>query len=349
MKISPAYAFALDWTERGYIPDAMIRRSIQTLIRQRLAQIDAEDCEKSADSKASFIQMMNASPVAIMTELANIQHYEVPAAFYRRVLGKHLKYSACYWSDETGDLDSAESDSLAIYCRRAELQDGQNILELGCGWGSLTLWMAEHYPLSRITAVSNSASQKDYILEQATRRGLSNIDVITCDMNDFDIGHKYDRVVSIEMFEHMHNYAELFKRISLWLEDDGLFFKHIFVHRDNPYEFVVRDETDWMSRYFFSGGIMPSDDLPLYYQEHLQISRTWRWDGTHYEKTANAWLANMDAQKESLMKDLGAIYGRDNAVKWWMRWRIFFMACAELFGYDNGQEWWVAHYQFRKR
>ena len=239
MKISPAYTFALDWTERGYVPDAVIRRSIQALIRQRLEEIHAPDCEQSARDKNSFLKMMNTSPVATMTELANTRHYEVPAIFFRKVLGSHLKYSACYWGGSTMDLDRAEADSLDIYCRRAELQDGQNILELGCGWGSLTLWMAEHYPRSRITAISNSASQKNYILDQAAIRGLGNIDVITCGMNDFDIGRKFDRVISIEMFEHMHNYAELYKRISLWLEDDGLFFKHIFVHRDTPYEFLV--------------------------------------------------------------------------------------------------------------
>lgn len=349
MKSSSAYTYALDWTERGYVPDAVIRRSIIALAKQRLRQIHATDCESISTHKASFVDRMNASPVALLTEAANEQHYEVPAAFYRLVLGNRLKYSASFWDEDTSSLDQAECNALAKYCERARLENGQTILELGCGWGSLTLWMATRYPDSRITAVSNSTSQKNYILDTATAHGLNNVDVITCDMNEFDIGCKHDRIVSIEMFEHMRNYRDLYRKVASWLENDGLFFKHIFVHRDSPYEFVVQDESDWMSRYFFTGGMMPSDDLPLYFQDDLKIEQQWRWDGRHYEKTANAWLENMDNNHDAVMKALEAIYGSDDTVKWWMRWRIFFMACAELFAHNNGQEWWVSHYLFSRR
>ncbi len=349
MTANPVYAHALDLTERGYIPDALIRRSIQGLIRRRLEEIRAFDTEQIASGKARFIRMMNDSPIALMTDKANRQHYEIPAAFYGHVLGKHMKYSACYWGEGTRNLDSAESDSLSLYCERADIRDGQRILELGCGWGSFTLWIAENYPHASITAVSNSESQKDFILQQASTRGLGNIDVITCDMNNFDISARYDRIVSIEMFEHMHNYKRLYEKVAAWLEDDGLFFKHIFVHKDCPYEFTVRDETDWMSRYFFSGGIMPSDDLPLYFQDHLRIDRHWRWGGTHYQKTANAWLENMDRNQDAILAEFRKIYGDDDSGKWWMRWKIFFMACAELFGHNNGQDWWVSHYRFTRQ
>ena len=348
MKNATVYSLALDWTERGYIPDPVIRRSIHGLVKSRLREISADDCEQVALNKQKFIDMMDSSEIAIMTDAANEQHYEIPAVFYEQVLGKHRKYSACYWGDNVTHLDAAEEESLRIYCERAEIHDGQEILELGCGWGSLTLWIAQHYPQSRITAVSNSASQKNYILSKAGDMGLTNINIITCDMNDFDIKRQFDRIVSVEMFEHMHNYRALYSKICGWLKDDGLFFKHIFVHRDCPYEFTVHDESDWMSKYFFSGGIMPSDDLPGFFQEDLSLVRKWRWDGTHYEKTANAWLDNMDKNRIRVMKILENVYGETQADKWWMRWRIFFMACAELFGSHNGQEWWVSHYLFRK-
>jgi cyclopropane-fatty-acyl-phospholipid synthase len=238
---------------------------------------------------------------------------------------------------------------LDLTCDRADLADGMDILELGCGWGSLTLWMAENYPNSTITAVSNSAGQREYILAEATRRGLSNVGVLTRDMNDFHIDQRFDRVVSVEMFEHMRNYRELFRRVAGWLRDEGRFFMHIFCHRSTPYEFVDRGPGDWMSRYFFSGGIMPSDDLPLHFQDHLALERRWRLDGRHYEKTANAWLANMDARRDDVTAILGRVYGDDQVQRWWMRWRMFFMACAELFGYEDGQQWWVGHYLFRRR
>jgi cyclopropane-fatty-acyl-phospholipid synthase len=287
--------------------------------------------------------------VALLPELANEQHYEVPPALFRSVLGRHLKYSCCYWPAGVDSLDEAEAAALEQTCMRADIGNGMSVLELGCGWGSLTLWLGQHYPDSRITAVSNSRSQQAWILEQARLRGLGNIDVRVSDMNVFDTGECYDRVVSVEMFEHMRNYAELFRRIHGWLKPDGRFFMHIFCHRSTPYEFEDRGPSDWMSRHFFSGGMMPSDDLPLLFQDDLVLERRWRWHGGHYRRTAEAWLARMDNGRAEIWPLLENIYGTGQARKWWMRWRIFFMSCAELFGYDNGQQWWVGHYRFRRR
>ncbi len=341
---------AIEWTELGgFVPDSVIRHGIRRLLRQRLLEIRAADCEAGAEAADAFVRMMDAAEAAPVPHLANEQHYEIPAEFYGQVLGRHRKYSSCYWPDGVNDLDTAEAEALDVTCDRAGLENGMDILELGCGWGSLTLWIAENYPDSTITAVSNSASQREYILAEAGRRGLSNVGVLTRDMNDFRIDQRFDRVVSVEMFEHMRNYRALFERVAGWLRDDGRFFMHIFCHRSTPYEFVDRGPGDWMSRYFFSGGIMPSDDLPLRFQDHLAIERHWRWDGRHYERTANAWLENMDARRTAIMPILGRIYGEDQAQRWWMRWRMFFMACAELFGCDDGQQWWVGHYLFRRR
>jgi len=264
------------------------------------------------------------------------------------VLGRHRKYSCACWPEGIDDLDTAEAVALRAVCNRAGLHDSMDVLELGCGWGSLSLWMAESYPNSRITAVSNSSSQRAFITDTAAQRGLRNLEVITRDMNDFDTERRYDRVVSVEMFEHMRNHALLFERIAGWLKPGGAFFMHIFCHRDVPYLFEARDASDWMSRHFFSGGMMPSDDLPLHFQDHLRLAAHWRWDGRHYEKTANAWLACMDAKRDAIWPILQRVYGDDRAQQWWMRWRMFFMACAELFGYEQGQQWWVSHYLFTR-
>ena len=336
-------------TERGILPDAMVRQGIRLLLKSRLQEIHAQDCEVSGLHEQVFIRMMNDSPVALLPEKANEQHYEVPSEFFRTVLGSRLKYSCGLWSEDCSTLDQAEVDALEQTAWNAQLSNGMNILELGCGWGSLTLWMAERYPESRITAVSNSVSQGDFIRQRANESNLSNIDVISADMNDFNPGAQYDRIVSVEMFEHMRNYAELYKRISVWLKDDGKFFKHIFVNRSVPYLFEDKEANDWMSRFFFSGGMMPSDSLPLNFQDHLKIEQRWRWDGRHYEKTSNAWLQKMDANKDHLWPLFEATYGKDFSAIWWQRWRLFFMACAELFGYQKGQQWWVSHYLFTKR
>ena len=340
---------ALHWSEQGYVPDKVIRHGIRRLLAERLIEIQHDNCSSMADEQYHFIKNMKDAPVAVVPEKANEQHYEVPATFFDMVLGEHRKYSCCYWTDDTDSLDTAEANALEETCQHAKLEDGQNILELGCGWGSLSLWMAEHYPNSRITAVSNSHSQRDHIVSKAVERGIDNLNVITCDMNDFDIDQQFDRIVSVEMFEHMRNWSQLYQNVSRWLKDDGLFFKHIFVNRGVPYLFLELDESDWMSRHFFSGGMMPSDDLPLHFQQDLSLERQWRWQGAHYERTSNAWLSNMDDNKSALWPILEDPYGPDQAKKWWMRWRMFFMACAELFAFNNGQEWYVAHYLFAKR
>ncbi len=339
---------ALRWTEMGLVPDAAIRAGIRRLLVKRLVEIQAADVDASTDSLNRFIAEMRVAEVAPVPEMANEQHYEVPAGFFSLVLGKHRKYSACFWKEDTADLDRAEADALAITCQRAGIENGMDILELGCGWGSLSLWMAEHYPDSKITSVSNSSGQRRYILRQMEDRKLDNLQVITCDMNDFAAPGTYDRIVSLEMFEHMRNYQELFKRINRWLKPGGQFFMHIFCHRQCAYAFEDNGPDDWMSRYFFSGGIMPSADLPLRFQADLTIRDRWVWDGRHYEKTSNAWLANMDKHKTEILQIMEQTYGRKDAFKWFMRWRMFFMACAELFAYNGGQEWFVGHYLFEK-
>ena len=339
----------INWVEQGYIPDNIIRKGIRRLLKERLLEISEKNSESAVSLKHKFIESMKNSPIAISPEKANQQHYEVPSKFYEMVLGKHNKYSCCYWDDQTPTLTEAEEKALYLSCSHADLKNEQTILELGCGWGSLTLWMAQHYPDSQITAVSNSQSQKQYIESVAKQRGLTNIKIITCDMNDFETNETFDRIVSLEMFEHMRNWQSLFEKVSTWLKDEGKFFMHVFSHRTVPYAFEVKDSSDWMSEHFFTGGMMPSDDLPLHFQDHLKINNSWSWNGGHYEKTSNAWLKRMDENKQELMPLFKSTYGEDLAQTWWMRWRLFFMACAELFAYENGQQWHVMHYLFDKR
>lgn len=340
---------AIGLTEHGLLPDVVIRTGIRRLLKERLAQIHSDDIERVAADTQAFIAAMDNGPIAPVPEKANEQHYEVPSDFFGEVLGPRRKYSSCFWDEATTSLGQAEENALTMTCDRAELADGHRILELGCGWGSLTLFMALRYPNARITAVSNSHSQRAYIEAEAQRRGLANIRVITRDMNDFDSADRFDRIVSVEMFEHMRNYRRLFERVHGWLTPGGKFFMHIFVHRSTPYAFVDGGPSDWMSRHFFSGGIMPSNDLPLVFQDHLKFLKRWSWSGAHYEKTANAWLANMDARRAQVLPLLAQTYGANAAEMWFHRWRIFFMACAELWGYRDGQEWFVSHYLFERR
>jgi cyclopropane-fatty-acyl-phospholipid synthase len=348
-----ASSTVLAWTEKGLVPDSVIRAGIRRLCRQRLKDIDADDPERAAESLDAFVSAMNEAPIALVPELANEQHYEVPPRFFDEVLGQRRKYSCCYWDDEVSNLDQAEVKALQITCTRAGIEDGMNILDLGCGWGSLSLWIAERYPACTVTSVSNSAPQRRHIEQLAAERGLDNLRVITRDMNEFAPKHEperpYDRVVSVEMFEHMRNYRKLFRHISGWLKPGGRFFMHIFCHRLCAYEFLDEGPSDWMGRHFFSGGIMPSDDLPLRFQEDLHLLKHWRWSGGHYERTANAWLQNMDARRDAVLPVMAATYGERSAEQWFQRWRIFFMACAELFGLEEGREWYVGHYLFERR
>ncbi|MEQ8206180.1 MAG: cyclopropane-fatty-acyl-phospholipid synthase family protein [Woeseia sp.] len=336
-------------SESGLLPDAIIRAGIRRLLKQRLAEIHADDCELSAAALSGFVEMMNGSAIALLPEVANEQHYEVPAAFFAEILGTHRKYSCGYWSAGTDDLEVAEAESLRISCERAGIEDGMSVLDLGCGWGSLSLWIASRYPRCEVLAVSNSRSQHDYIVAEAERRELTNVEVRVDDMNDFAAERTFDRIVSVEMFEHMRNYGKLFSRIATWLRPEGRFFMHIFCHRSTPYEFIDKGPRDWMSRHFFSGGIMPSNDLPLLFQDDLKLAERWRWSGQHYARTANAWLWRMDLCQNKLMPILRETYGSTQAQIWWVRWRMFFMACAELFDYNNGEEWYVGHYLFQRR
>ncbi|MDH4055859.1 MAG: cyclopropane-fatty-acyl-phospholipid synthase family protein [Gammaproteobacteria bacterium] len=341
-------AQAVSWTESGILPDTVIRAGIRRLLESKRKEIHSGDIEYAAKATNRFVEMMNESPIALLPEIANEQHYEVPAGFFTEVMGDHRKYSCCYWPAHVGNLSEAEVAALELTVKRAGIQDGMKVLDLGCGWGSLSLWIAEHFPNSSVTSVSNSTSQRDFILKLAGERSIENIDVVVCDMNDFSTEQRFDRVVSIEMFEHMRNYGELFRRIDNWLLPDGRFFMHVFCHRTTPYEYIDKGPADWMSRHFFSGGIMPSADLPLRFAENLCIVDRWHWNGQHYAKTCNAWLKNMDQNESRIMPILVDCYGEEKASLWWQRWRIFFMACAELFDYDDGSEWFVGHYLFKK-
>jgi cyclopropane-fatty-acyl-phospholipid synthase len=343
-----AIPFLIGLTERGLMPDGLIRFGIRRLVRQRLASLPLTDSQAAAAYRDTFLREMAAAPIALVPEKANEQHYEVPAEFFEKVLGRRRKYSSCLWPAGVTSLDDAEVAALEETCRHAGLEDGQAILELGCGWGSLSLWMAEMYPNSRIIGVSNSHSQRESILERARQSGLTNLEILTCDMNEFDTDRRYDRVVSVEMFEHMRNWPCLFGKVAGWLKPEGRFFMHVFCHQSLPYLFEVQDESDWMSRYFFSGGMMPSYDLATQINSPLALVERWQWSGAHYEKTANAWLANMDRQEADIRPILAATYGQEQTQTWWVRWRIFFMACAELFGYRQGAEWPVGHYLFRR-
>ncbi len=324
----------------GLVPDCLVRLKIRSLLSKRLSEL------KNSDS-VNFINQLKHSPIAVCVDAANEQHYEVPAEFFEKVLGSRLKYSCAYFEAEGESLDRAEVQMLNLYFDRGEFKDGQDILELGCGWGSLTLSLAQKYPRSNILGVSNSNSQREYILKKAKLLGVSNVEIQTCDMNVFSSDRKFDRVVSIEMFEHMRNIPLLFSRISTWLKKDSKLFIHIFSHSHSSYFFEQRDSSDWMSRYFFSGGMMPSHHLYSAFQEDLKIENEWRVSGLHYSRTAEHWLKNMDTHKEAILTIFKQTYGQSYKL-WWVRWRIFFMACSELWKWNEGREWGVSHFLFRK-
>ena len=342
--------------EKDLVPDFLIRIGIRRLLRQRIREENKGSAEANTKHLLGLIEELKNSPIAVNTRSANEQHYEVPTEFYKLCLGKHLKYSSGFYKEGVTDLSTAELDMLELTSERAELKDGQDVLELGCGWGSLSLFMANKFLKSNFTVVSNSRTQKIHIDGQAKQRGISNLSVITADMNLFGTDKKFDRVVSVEMFEHMRNYKELMKNISGWLNEEGKLFVHIFTHKEYAYKFEVKDDSDhasrqedWMSKYFFTGGIMPSNDLLFYFNEHLVKENCWIVNGIHYSKTSEDWLKNMDAHKKEILPIFERTYGKDQALKWFVYWRIFFMACAELWGFNKGNEWMVCHYLFKRQ
>ena len=331
-------SLGIDLAERGLVPLPALRIGIRRLLAKRLL-----DASQGPDVSA-FASHLKESAIALLPEKANEQHYEVPAEFFELTLGPNLKYSGAYWPEGTESLSEAEEAMLRLTVQRADLVDGQEILELGCGWGSLTLHMAQRFPNARITAVSNSAPQRRFIEARAPQ----NVRVITADMNDLRLQQRFDRIVSVEMFEHMRNYRDLLHRICGWMKPDARLFVHVFCHRDYAYPFETEGDDNWMGRYFFTGGIMPSFDLFQYFDNDLFIEKDWRVSGTHYERTARAWRENLEEQRGPVMNVLQKTYGGE-ADRWFHRWRLFFLACEELFGYRGGSEWLVAHYRFAPR
>ena len=336
-----AIASVITAFEGAPLPDGVRRAAVRMLVegaRRNLAT--------GAEGDAAFAAEMAARPIAEHTEAANDQHYELPAAFFQRVLGPHLKYSSCLYPTGAETLAQAEALALDETGVHAGLKDGQDILELGCGWGSLSLWMAEVYPNAKITSVSNSASQKAFIDDRAKSRGLDNLQVVTADMNDFTTDARFDRVVSVEMFEHMANWRSLLARVRGWLRPDGRLFLHVFSHRATPYRFNADDPTDWIAQHFFTGGLMPSHELVRQFDDLFTVEQDWRWSGEHYARTAEDWLKNFDAHAGEIGRVLRQVYGAD-ARLWARRWRLFFLATAGLFGHAGGGEWGVSHYRLQ--
>lgn len=346
---------------RGVLPDLLLRKGVQWLVEKRIKKQNKLSIEARFNYLFNFIEKIKEQPIAVKTEEANEQHYELPPAFFEKILGKNLKYSCCLWSDNIRTkkllkqnnlperLNQAEEKMLGLTANRAEIKNGQDILDLGCGWGSLSFYLAKNYPDSRVVSLSNSKLQIDYINQLAGKQGLDNLKAVKADINDFKTESKFDRVVSIEMFEHMRNYKKLMNKISNFLRENGKLFVHIFSHKFYPFTYQNSKNTDWMTRYFFSGGTMPSQNLLHYFTDKLSLKKQWAVSGIHYQKTLEVWLKIMDQKKNSIYPILEQTYGIDNAEKWWNYWRLFFISTAEFFGIKEGNEWFISHYLFQKK
>ena len=330
---------------RGLIPDFLLRRGVRSQGKQRLLMMEKSNLVKEYNE---FLKEASSGDIAIHTNDANNQHYEVDSEFFQYSLGKNLKYSSCYWNEDTSSLDEAEENMLDLYCKRAEVKDGIDILDIGCGWGSLSLFLANKYPRSNITGVSNSPSQKHFIDNEASKMNLKNLEIITSDINDFDSSKQFDRIISIEMFEHTKNSKKLLDSINGWLKPNGSFFMHVFAHKDNPYYFDRNQNNAWMAKYFFTGGMMPNHNLFRDLKSKLDYQKSWMLSGTHYEKTSNAWLDNMDLNRTKILELFKVNSNNRIAKRKFHFWRLFFIACAEIFGYANGSEWCVSHHLFKK-
>ena len=339
---------AIDLAERRIAPDSIVRMGMRCLLMQRLRSEGLTGDGRDQSRLKAFVDELRTEPIAIATDVANEQHYELPAEFFETILGPALKYSSCLWSDGADHLAAAEELMLARSCERAGIRDGMEILDLGCGWGSMSLWIARHFPAARVLGVSNSRTQAEFIRKRCQEEGLDRVEVVTADMNLFSTNRRFDRVVSVEMFEHMLNWELLFARVASWLRPNGAFFLHVFCHRKYAYRYQDAGAGDWMARHFFTGGIMPAENLPGCVDGHLEVHQQWRVNGLHYSRTLEAWLQAMDDRRERLMPMFLATYGSD-ARRWFARWRMFFMACSELFRYRGGEEWFVTHALLRPR
>jgi len=345
-----------DLIAAGVVPDFVIRFGIRQMLAQKLQDLKPSSYKSGQERLQAFIQELKQSPIALHTDTANKQHYELPAVFFQTVLGHRLKYSSGYWNNLESDISSnelnlAEDAMLNLYIERAKIADGQTILDLGCGWGSFSLYAAAKFSNSNFIALSNSSVQREFIERRAHELGLKNLTVQTGNIAEIEterFSSQFDRIISIEMFEHMKNYQLLMRKIAGWLKPDGKLFVHIFTHNEFAYHYENTDGNDWLTEHFFTGGTMPSDDLLLNFQDDLKIEKHWRVDGRHYRNTANAWLKKMDASKADLEETFKSTYGEENYNQWWNYWRLFFLACAELWGYKDGSEWMVSHYLFGK-
>jgi len=335
----------ITWAENGLLPYWLIRFGIRTRLASKLKY----ESSVAQQTQNSIVKILSEKPIAEDTDKANEQHYELPPDFFKTVLGSHLKYSSAIWSPKCKSLDQSERNALELLSQRAQLANGQRVLDLGCGWGSFSLWAAKRFSKSQFVCVSNSKPQGDFIRSRIKEEGISNLEVHTADMNGFKPEGTFDRIVSVEMFEHMRNYDRLLERISTWLDKDGLMFVHIFTHKDLAYTYNAEDESEWMAQYFFTGGVMPSHKLLTQFDKHLRVTDSWRISGEHYQKTLDAWLEKFDQNKEEIRKIFNECYGKKNTKIWIWRWRLFFLACSELFGYKKGSEWGVSHYVFRKQ